>query len=201
MVRTILVCLLSLTALYAQNNSTNPNLPPPAATAETQRFSLDGSGRSEYICTALQQNVNSIFALTAGASLQPRKQASAAVVTLTQIVDSVSTATITFSGAHGLSPGDYITISGATVDTDLNGSYTVATVGSSTTLTITTANVTDATYTDATLVVSTFSPRGLDLVWSIQKMFYTGTNTIPDRVLYVRANSTMQYSCDDRTSY
>jgi hypothetical protein len=49
--------------------------------------------------------------------------------------------------------GDIVKISGATVDTDVNGNYSV-TVTTTTVFTITSASVTDATYTESTLRVT-----------------------------------------------
>lgn len=200
MIRTLIVCLLSLATVYGQVNQRNPQLPPDSAFQETYRPYVDGSNRIIYECVALQNSGRSVFALTANLSSQPKRLSTAAVVTLVSIADSSTTSTITFSGAHGLAIGDSITIAAATTDTDLNGTYEVATVPGSTTVTITTASVTDATYTDATMTVETTAPRGVDLVWSIRKYFYTSTNTIPDQIRYLR-NSLLGLACDSRASY
>lgn len=80
-------------------------------------------------------------------------QALAEAKTVTSIVDLVNTATVTTTSPHGLVTGDIVKISGATVDTDLNGNYSV-TVSSTTVFTVTSASVSDATYTEATLRVT-----------------------------------------------
>jgi len=96
--------------------------------------------------------------------------------TLTSIGDSSNTSTITTATAHGYWIGQRITISGATVDTDLNGTYLILTIPSSTTATITTASVTDATYTESTLQISTTQPLTTQSVWTIQAFKYDASN-------------------------
>ncbi|NQV21608.1 MAG: hypothetical protein HQ511_09350, partial [Rhodospirillales bacterium] len=59
--------------------------------------------------------------------------------------------TATTLAVHNLVIGNPVVVSGATVDTDLNGGYTVATVPTSKTFTFTTASVADAAYVEATL--------------------------------------------------
>jgi len=71
--------------------------------------------------------------------------------TLTNIVVATNVGTATTAAAHGLSASDPFTVQDATVDTDLNGTYTIATTPSPTTLTFATTDVADATYTEATL--------------------------------------------------
>lgn len=95
--------------------------------------------------------------------------------TLTNIVDSSNTSTVTTSTAHGLAVGNLVTVSGATVDTDLNGTYVIQTVGSSTTFTITTASVSDATYTETGLQVSTTAPRTTAAIWEIKHFTVAAT--------------------------
>jgi hypothetical protein len=74
--------------------------------------------------------------------------------TLTSIVVAANVATATTAAAHGLWIGQKVTIAGATVDTDLNGGYTIASTPTSTTFTFATVSVANATYTEATLVAS-----------------------------------------------
>jgi hypothetical protein len=107
--------------------------------------------------------------------------------TLTNIVDAVNTATATFASAHGLLPDYPLVVSGTVVDTDLNGTYRVLTVPSSTTLTFTTANVTDATYTTG-LVATTTAPLTTAAVWSIKKNHYDSNNVL-DSVMWAGGNS------------
>lgn len=74
--------------------------------------------------------------------------------TLTSITVAANVATVTTAAAHGLThTGQQATVVGATVDTDLNGTYSIATIPTSTTFTFATAAVADATYTEATLAV------------------------------------------------
>ncbi len=82
-----------------------------------------------------------------------------AASTLTSISVTTNTATATTSAAHGLHVGQSIVVAGATVDTDLNATYAIATVPTSTTFTFTTVNVTGAptVYTESTLGI-TVSP-------------------------------------------
>lgn len=81
---------------------------------------------------------------------------------VTSIVDATNTATVTTTTPHGLVTGDIVRISGATVDADLNGNYSV-TVTSATVFTITSANVSDATYTESTLRVTKLNQAGVVL--------------------------------------
>ncbi len=99
-----------------------------------------------------------------------------ATLAVTQIVDSGTTATVTTAAAHGLGVGAKVTIAGVTGDTDLNGVYNIATVGSTTTFTVTSASVTDATYNNTGITAATTSPRTTQPIWSIVRNFYTGTN-------------------------
>lgn len=71
------------------------------------------------------------------------------------IVDASNTATVTTTNPHGFSTGQSIVISGVTApdDTDLNGTYTI-TVVDSTTFTFTSASVTDGT-TSGTAIYAT----------------------------------------------
>jgi len=71
--------------------------------------------------------------------------------TLTDIVVLTNVGTATTDAVHNLSTSDPFTVQDATVDTDLNGTYTIATTPSPTTLTFATTDVADATYTEATL--------------------------------------------------
>jgi hypothetical protein len=85
--------------------------------------------------------------------------------TLSHIVVSGTTATVTTFAAHGLSPLGTVYVSGATGDPDLNGTYSVASVGpgpSPTTFTFTiptTKVVTPGTYNNRKLGVGNGTPR------------------------------------------
>lgn len=105
---------------------------------------------------------------------------------LTNIAVSTNVGTVTLP-AHGLQVGNRITLAGATVDTDLNGNYIVASVIGVDSFTIATSSVGDATYTDAGLYLTTTAPRTNQAIWSIQKLFYSGTSLI--RTAYAEGNS------------
>lgn len=118
--------------------------------------------------------------------------------TITSITDSSNTATIVIPN-HGLRPNNGITISGATVDSDLNGTYSVVAVSDANTFTITTASVTDAAYTESTLVITTTAPRTNQAIWSISKFTYNGTNFVIKQWAG-GAPSNSAYSCDGRAT-
>lgn len=99
----------------------------------------------------------------AAAAILIAGQTLAEAKTVTSIVDSSTTATVTTPTPHGLITGDIVKISGATVDTDLNGNYSV-TVTTTTVFTVTSANVTDATYTESTLRVTKLNRKAAVLV-------------------------------------
>jgi len=98
--------------------------------------------------------------------------------TLTSIAVATNVGTVTTSTAHGLRVGNPVVVTGATVDTDLNATYVIATVPSTTTFTITTAAVADATYNESTLVLFTSAPRTTVAIWSIMKYLYDGSNNL-----------------------
>ncbi len=105
--------------------------------------------------------------------------------------------TVTTAAAHGLAVNDRVTVSGATVDTDLNGVYAIVTVGSSTTFTITTVSVADATYTESTLKFTTTAPRTTLPIWGIQKFTYA--TSVLQATQWAGGSSTGQV-CADRAT-
>jgi len=121
--------------------------------------------------------------------------------TLTSIANSSTTGTVTTSTAHGLRPGNPVVVSGATVDTDLNGSYVVQTVGSTTTFTITTANVSSSTFTESTLVVTTTAPRSTVAIWTIQRFLYDGSNNLVGTQWANGAATDYTKICDSAATY
>ncbi len=157
--KTLLIIALTAATLAAQQpvNQTQ-GIPPDAYTS---LLFYDGSNNVEYICKAKAQQPS--FSWTRSAS------------TLTSVVVLTNVGTVTTSTAHGLAVGNLVTISGATVDTDLNATYYVQTVTGTTTFTITTASVANATYTDATMVLATTAPRSTAAIWDIFKFTYTTT--------------------------
>ena len=81
---------------------------------------------------------------------EPVLSATVAAGTLTSVAVATNVGTVTWP-AHGLEAGCSVTLSGATVDTDLNKAYTIATAPTADTFTIPTSSVADATYTETTL--------------------------------------------------
>jgi hypothetical protein len=69
---------------------------------------------------------------------------------VTSITDSSNTATVVTPSNHGLVTGDIVKVTGATVDTDLNGFYAVTVTGVKG-FTFTSGSVTDTAYTETTL--------------------------------------------------
>jgi YD repeat-containing protein len=122
-------------------------------------YFYDASGNLEYVCSTASEGH--------GTTSWTR-----AATTLTSIVDADNTATVTTSTAHGLTVGAAVVISGEAGDTDLNGTYAVATVPSATTFTVTTANVTDDTYNGATLAVAHTGPLVTASIWRIERYYY-----------------------------
>lgn len=170
----------------AQPNATivNQTGGPPPTPAWISKFFNDGTNVT-YECRAM-----SIGALT-----QYKRTDS----TLTSIVDSGTTGTVNAT-AHNLYAGAYVTVSGATVDTDLNGSYVVKTVPDANSFTITTASVGDTTYTESTLVVSTNNPRLDAAVWAIKVFRYD--TTFPDLVKWAKGAVWPQnLKCTERANY
>lgn len=181
----ILAVLALAVAAWGQGQAVNQVGDPPP-TPELKLFYYDGSSNLQYICWARQNQMAS--------STQKRSDS-----TLTNIVVLTNVGTVTTSAAHGLYIGARVIVSGATVDTDLNATYTVATVPSSTTYTIATANVANATYTDSTLVITTSYPLTTNPVWAIQVLTYTSTTLTAS--YWARASVGYGLACTDRTTY
>lgn len=123
---------------------------------------------------------------------------------VTQIVDSSSTATVTYASAHGLGIGNRVVIAGVTGDTDLNGTYIVLTVPSTTTITITSSSVTDATYNNAGITSTSSAPRTYKEIWSISKNYYGASSLNAVRWAVDSSgkisSSGAQHSCDARSA-
>lgn len=165
--RTILALVLFVCSAFSQTQDGNsftvgqmtPDNPASILLFGDATTNCGGDQCLIYTCTAY--------------SRQPQFTWSINESSLTSIVDSANTATVTTVAAHGLVVGNRVTITGAT-DPELNASYAVATVGSTTTFTITTANVTDATYNTAPLAVATTAPRTTQPIWKVLKLSYEG---------------------------
>lgn len=180
----LVITVLLVAGAFAQQPVNQSAGPPPAA-IEKQLY-YDASNNLQYVCMSPQNGKRTTVQRTDSS--------------LTSIADSSNTATVTTASAHGLYIGARVTISGATVDTDLNGTYTVVTVPTTTTYTITTANVTDATYTEATLVVATNNPLTTAAVWAIQILTYNASNYLTGS-FFANAGAGYGLACTDRTSY
>ena len=85
---------------------------------------------------------------------------------ITNIVVSANVATLTFTRDFGFYVGLAFTISGATVDADLNGAYIVASVTSGLVCTFATVNVANGTYTDAGLTITLTAANANSVLYS-----------------------------------
>lgn len=112
--------------------------------------------------------------ISGGSASGPSNDVPAGV--LTNIVNVGTTATVTCASTCGVYIKQRVTVSGATVDTDLNGTRIVLTTPSATTYTFTTTNVTNATYNESTLQVSTNQPLTTQPVWTISGLAYDASN-------------------------
>ena len=177
--------LATICAAFAQTQDsiTDSRWPP-----ETFRVFRDGSNNQQYICTAL--------------SKQPVYNWSGLAM-ITSIVDSGTTATITFASAHGLADDNRIVIAGMTSagTTGLNASFKIS-VTNTTVITITTSGVTDGSYTPSTdplMIISTTAPRTNANQWVILRNYYT--TTFLDRSSYAEGDLEPNKACDSRTTY
>lgn len=159
-------------AAFAQTPTNQSDGPPPAAFVKLLDYN---STYLIYVGIATQFQQPSLLCSNLGATCRKRSDS-----TLTSIAVSANVATVTCSTVCGMWKGQRVTVTGATVDTDLNGTYTVTsdTNTSATTYTFTTASVANATYTEATLQVSTNMPLTTQAVWAIQAMKYDGSNNL-----------------------
>lgn len=161
--RTITVLILSCAALFGQTNNKGQTVNLTAVPEQAiTRLSFYTANQEIYRCEAV--------------AVQPSFAWRRSSTTITNVVDAANVSTVTTSTAHGLTAGNKVVITGATVDADLNGTYVIQTVGATTTFTITTANVTDATYTDATLVITTTAPRTTEAIWAVRRWVYDATD-------------------------
>jgi hypothetical protein len=156
----VLLAMALPCAIFGQNSDPAVSISggPPAKgwTVLYAYTTITSADYVEYICSARSD--------------QPNLSAS-----VTQIVDSANTATVTTSAAHGLAVNNRVAIAGVTGDTDLNATYTILTVPSSTTFTVTSANVTDTTYNNTGITASSNAPRSNQPIWAIKRFTYGGT--------------------------
>lgn len=190
------IILLSLglghtTITLGQTSVAVSPLPPRAPV--TKVFDYDASGNVTYIGTAL--------------AIQPREErftrtACVGCFGLTSIAVTTNVATATTVQNHGLLPKMKIVVRNATVDTDLNGTYQIATVPSATTFTFATSSVADATYTEATLEFATSAPRTSRPMWQIKCFNLGTTGGASGQVVAIMNNSGewLKQVWDNRTS-
>ncbi len=186
-VRTVVIQALFALAAFGQGTPVNQvSGPPPTQSSNVLLPFYDAGNNAIYICASpLQQ----------AATTQKRSDS-----TLTNIVVLTNVGTVTTSAAHGLYIGARVTISGATVDTDLNATYVVTTIPSTTTYTIATVSVANATYTEATLVITTTNPLTTRPIWAllVDKFASTSANA---NLIYSAWQTSIQIICDNRTQY
>lgn len=180
--------LLFLATVFSAFGQTQESIIQSKWPGETILLFRDGSNNQEYICTALSKQPNYVWS---GLSM------------ITSIVDSGTTATITFAAAHGLSADNSITIAGMTSagTSALNASFKIA-VTNTTVITITTSGVTDGAYTpstDPTMTISTTAPRTTAAAWQILRQYYT--TTYLDRASFANGDTTPDKICNSRTTY
>lgn len=162
--------LLATVPAYAQVEIRTSEAPP--ATTRTIVRLWDGSNNNTHVCYGPQ-------------FLTATKEWTIDGSTLTSIGVSTNTATATTAAAHGMPVGKdgwLVTVSGATVDTDLNGTYIVASTPSTTTFTFTTVGVSDATYTESGLEIDMAAlrpPLTEDVVWDVKRQWFN-TNQIAE---------------------
>ena len=174
--------------------------PPPPWTFYN---SYDASSNLEYICRTKPNQ-----------ALWQWDIAAALDATLTNIVVSANVGTVTTAAEHGLRVNQAVVVSGATVDTDLNGSYIVTMVTNTTVFTITTVDVANATYTDAGLVMGTRAPRLTAAIWHITKLSWSAGLLVDQQVLVGlpgvdttgvgnvgNANRLMKLACSARATF
>lgn len=157
--------------------------PPPRAW--TKVYAYDASGNLEYEGWA--------------ESTQDWTEWNVASARLTSIVDVGTTSTATFGAAHGLEVEHEIEVKNASASA-LNGTFKVATVPLTTTITFTTSGVADATYNNNPLMIRSRAPRKNDAIWVIKKYFYTTGNLVGIKWAKGQAQ-TPNLVWDDRTTY
>ncbi len=152
----------------------------------TDLFFYSGSDL-QYSCRAKSQQPTKTFGRTA-----PTPYVLTSIVVLTNV------GTVTTVSDNGLKVNDKIVITGATVDTDLNGTYKVATVTNSKVFTIVTVSVANATYTESTLQFTTTAPLTTLPIWGIKK--YTAVASQITASQWANGTSGASQICDNRAT-
>lgn len=166
--RFIALLVIATFSALAEGPVVNQSAGPPP-TAYTTLYSYDGSDNLEYICKAKPNQPTATFGEVAVTFARSDS-------TLTNITDSSNTSTATTAAAHYFAAGATVVVSGATVDADLNGTYTILTVPSNVTFTFTTADVSDAAYVESSLQAVAHSGTAAGLLRIVDSS-NTGTAT------------------------
>ncbi len=183
--RILLVALLAV-SLWAQDGTpVNISISPPPVGYTNLYFY--NSADLQYACRAKSVQPTATFGISA-----------ATPFVLTSVVVLTNVGTVTTVSDNGLKVNDKVVFSGATVDTDLNGTYKIATVTSSKVFTIATASVANATYNEATLQFTTTAPRTSMPIWSIQK--YTAVASQITASQWAVGTSGASQICDNRAT-
>lgn len=172
---TVTVALL-LSALLAGGQSVTRTIQfgCPASDPCVTLNDVDGGGYTIYIGRANQKlNSNGVCSGISNPGANCIKRGDS---TLTSIAVTSQVATITCQSTCGVAKSWEMTISGATVDADLNGRCTVASTPSPTTYTCAVTNVSNATYTESTLRVDTFFPLTTQKMWTVQAFAWDGSH-------------------------
>ncbi len=182
----IMTALIAVAALIAQDGAAvNVSISAPLV-GYTNLYFYSGTDLT-YSCRAKSQQATHTFSRTAPTPYR-----------LTSIVVATNVGTVTTVSDNGFKVNDKIVISGATVDTDLNGTYGIATITNSKVFTITTVAVADATYTEATLGFATTAPLTTLPIWSIEKYTVVASNITA--IQWAIGTSGTTQICDNRAS-
>ncbi len=180
--KTLLV-LLAAVAMYGQDGTPVNDSQGPPYVSYTTILKYSGADLVA-TCQARSQQPTATFIISG-----------ATPYALTSIAVATNVGTVTTVSAHGLGVNDKIVVAGATVDTDLNGTYKIATVGSTTTFTVATVAVADATYTEAGLKFTTNAPRTTQPIWAITKFALAAA--VLQSVKWVNGSAGMNQICDN----
>ncbi len=183
--KTLLIALLAMSIYGQEGTPVNNSISAPLA-AYTNLYFYSGTDL-QYACRAKSLQPTATFII-----------AGSTPFALTSIVVSTNVGTVTTVSDNGLKVNDKIVVSGATVDTDLNGTYKIATVTNSKVFTIATVAVADATYNEATLKFTTTAPRTTLPIWSIQK--FTVVASLITASQWANGTSGTSQICDNRAT-
>ncbi len=183
--KTLLITLMAARLMGQEGQPVNVSISSPTV-GYTDLFFYSGSD-IQYACKAKSIQPTHTFSRTAPTPYR-----------LTSIVVLTNVGTVTTVSDNGFKVNDKIVITGATVDTDLNGTYSIATITNSKVFTITTVAVADATYTEATLGFATTAPLTSLPIWAVQK--YTVVSTAVTAIQWANGTSGTSQICDNRAT-